>query len=107
MTGNVSGEADYQAIALGLVQLALNDFTANHRGYDLGNTTYRFNAAKRQLLHDDQEQLIIDGSSWISRQVLAITPKTSLDHPFMFRVIANGDLLIGIDERDLTCHPKY
>lgn len=106
MTGVVSGEAEYQTIALGLVQLALNDFTANHRGHDLGTTTYRFNAAKRHLFHDDQEQLIVDGSSWISRQVMAITPKTSLDYPIIFRVIANGDLLIGIDERDLTCHPK-
>lgn len=102
MTGYVSGETDYQVITLGLVQLVVDDYMANHRGFDLGSTTYRTYQTRKQLFAEDRDPLVVDGSSWISQQVAYLTPKTRLDYPVMYRMLANGDLLIGIDERDLN-----
>jgi hypothetical protein len=103
VTGTVSGEREYQAIALALLQLCINDFVNNHKGFDLGKTSYGTYVAKKHLFWDDKDDFVIDGSSWISQQVMKVVPKTALEHPFLFRVLPNDHLLIGIDERDLEC----
>lgn len=101
MVGKISGETSLNKVSLAIVQLAIHDFTSLNRGYDLGESMFDIHPARRHLLFDDRDELTVDASSWIHTQVMQVTKKTILEHPFMFRVLPTGDLLVGIDERDL------
>lgn len=102
MTGIISGESNFQKLALSITQLAIDDFTTCNQGFDIGNHTFGIRLALAHLLPEDRYELTTDGSSWICREVLKVTSKTCLEYPFLFKVLSTGDLLIGIDDRDLT-----
>lgn len=100
-TGRVSGNAKYNQIAWGVVQSVLDYYTCCNRGFDLDDKAFGTRLARYHLLPDDLSDLTADGAWWLNSEINQLLDKTSLDHPFLFRVLSNGDLLIGIDERDL------
>ena len=83
------------------MQTGLDYFTLCNRGFDLGELTWGTRLARYHLLPDDLSELAQDIAAQIGGEVLKLIDKTVLEHPFLFRVISNGDLLIGIDVRDL------
>lgn len=83
------------------MQTGLDYFTACNGAFDLGDTTFGTRLARYYLLPDDLSELTQDVACMINNEVAKLIPNTSLKHPFLFRVLSNGDLLIGIDERDL------
>lgn len=105
-TGNVSGNDKYNLIAWGVVQSVVDYYTYCHRGFDLDDKAFNVRLARYHLLPEDLSDLTADGAWWLGTELTHLLGKTTLDHPFLFRVLSNGDLLIGIDERDLPCSQK-
>jgi len=70
------------------------------KGKNLNDCRYNQKAARRYLYADDLELELDKIMSHITHQMGNITNKTSPDHPFVYQILANGDLLVYMDVRD-------
>lgn len=90
-------------MALGVLQKAIDECLVFNRGFELEESPKAFQRyrADKYLLPDDRNELVIDAVAHLSRLITLPSPYTAFSHPVVYRVLPNGNLLIGIDKRDL------
>jgi hypothetical protein len=70
------------------------------KGKNLYDCRYNQKAARCYLYEDHLEVELDKIMSHITSQMGNATNKTSPDHPFVYQILANGDLLVYMDVRD-------
>lgn len=106
VTGSITGKSvteHYDEVALGVLQKAIDECLVFNRGFELEESPNVFprRQADKYLLPDDRNELVIDAVAHLSRLITLPSPYTAFSHPVVYRVLPNGNLLVGIDKRDL------
>lgn len=99
-TGPTSVKA-LNSLTNSVIQHVVNEFSANNKGFQLDDLGFNIHEAKRSLLNDDLLDLIDTNSYWLYTEVLKETDKSFLEFPFTYRLLPTGDLMVGVDQRDL------
>jgi len=94
----------HEALVAGMLQLGVDTFAAT-KGVSLDATRYDVGLVKRHTLYEDREEIVADIVSALHTQVVRLLPKTSIDHRFAYRILANYDVLIGLDPREFDHEP--
>jgi hypothetical protein len=87
-------EMAWGVLEMGIEQLMLI------KGKNLYDCHYNQKAARCFTYADELDDKLSDIMSYLCTQIGNATNKTSPDHPFVYQVLANGDLLVYMDVRD-------
>lgn len=105
VTGSVTGVtlySHYNCVALAVLQKTIDHFTRMYQGFNLDENELVFpRHYARNLLPDDEHDLITEGTWYFATAFLELVPNTGIDHPILYRVTDAGNLIVGIDTRDL------
>jgi hypothetical protein len=99
-TGTPPGFKLYKEMAYGLLEMGITEF-AIYKGRPLEAPRFNMALARKYTLLADREPVIEDIAHALHLQVLSLIDKTYLEYPFAYRVLVNGNILVGIDVRDL------
>lgn len=58
--------------------------------------------ARAIVPHEDRSEILTDAISSLYRSVSPILLSTEIKHRFGYFILSNGDLLLGVDKRDLS-----
>lgn len=89
----------HREMAWGLLEMGIEQLMYL-KGKNLYDCHYNQKAARCYTYADELDAKLADIMSHICTQIGNATNKTSPDHPFVYQVLANGDLLIYMDVRD-------
>lgn len=107
VTGSVTGKplySHYNCVALAILQKTMDHFTQMYQGFNLDENELVFPRHYAcHLLPDDEEDLITAGTWFFATALLELIPEhRTLEHPILYRVTDAGNLILGIDTRDLN-----
>lgn len=89
----------YKEMAWGVLEMGIQQLMFL-KGKNLYDCRYNQKAARCYLYEDHLEVELDKIMSHITSQMGNATNKTSPDHPFVYQILANGDLLVYMDVRD-------
>lgn len=106
VTGNVTGKplySHYDSVALAVLQKTMDHFTQMYQGFNLDENELVFpRQYARNLLPDDEADLITAGTWFFATALSELIPENrTLEYPILYRVTDAGNLIVGIDTRDL------
>lgn len=88
-------------MAYGLLEMAIDGFGVQ-LGYRVDEPRYNQRMTRYYTLFDDLSEILQDATSTIHWAVMQATDKTVLEHRFSYQILVNGNLLVGLDPRDLV-----
>lgn len=91
----------YDEMAYGLLEMAIDGFGVQ-LGYRVDEPRYNQRMTRYYTLFDDLSEILQDATSTIHWAVMQATDKTVLEHRFSYQILVNGNLLVGLDPRDLV-----
>ena len=74
----------------------------NPKGYRMDVPRYNRRLVDRYILKEDRDEILVDISAEIYRDLAKVLDKPAFEHRFVYSLLANNNLLIGIDARDLV-----
>jgi hypothetical protein len=88
-------------MAYGLLEMAIEGFGIQ-LGYRIDEPRYNQRLTRYHTLFADLSEILQDATSTIHWAVMQATDKTVLDYRFAYQILPNGNLLVGLDPRDLV-----
>jgi hypothetical protein len=86
-------------MAWGVLEMAVEQLRFS-KGLNRFDCHYNQKAARCFVYADKLEEETDKIFTHIISQIISATNKTSPDHPFLYQILANGDLLVSMDVRD-------
>lgn len=88
-------------LSLGLWEVAVVEtFRGSPGGVRLDEQHFNWHLYRKNLLAEDADDMIQDGVVYLNHQIMSIVPKTVLEYKCGYKLLANMNILVGIDERD-------
>lgn len=98
--GRLSGKEQYDEITLGLFEMGVVEF-GMFQGHRIGTDKYNQALARKHTLYEDRCEWTCDIASELYRQLIKQTDRVSFEYRFVYRILPNNHVLVGVDERDL------
>lgn len=77
-----------------------------YKGYRLDETRFNQALARKYILYADRHEMINDTAAELHRTVTALLKTTDLQHRFVYKILPNYHVLVGIDQRDLPAEEE-
>ena len=94
----------YKEMAWGLLEMGVMYFGVG-KGRRIDEQRYNQALVNKFTLAADRDDIITDIAAALHTQLISVLDKTGLEYPFAYQMLANGDILIGIDVRDFIPTP--
>lgn len=92
----------YNELTYGLLEISVASFAQGKGVNLLDSPVFNTSLARKLVTGDDRDELVADAIAYIHRVINPVLAHTYFQYKFGFRILSTGNVLLGIDLRDLA-----